>query len=138
MEADGIQLLRRVEGEEQAGAVTETEKKETDDLSRRVIVVRSLEHLLRVRLRPRSPSLSIFRSSHAFTSRNRIRFLSRSAEVMREKTVIRIMYIVYYIYICIKRARHQALGITYIHLRGLGNSCSWTRRIILDFQSVPS
>lgn len=27
MEADGIQLLRRVEGEEQAGAVTETEKK---------------------------------------------------------------------------------------------------------------
>ena len=27
MEADGIQLLRRVVGEEQAGAVTETEKK---------------------------------------------------------------------------------------------------------------
>lgn len=27
MEADGIQLLRRVEGGEQTGAVTETEKK---------------------------------------------------------------------------------------------------------------
>lgn len=46
LEADGIQLLRRVEGGEQTGAVTETEKKEIDDLSRRAFFFCSLEHLL--------------------------------------------------------------------------------------------
>jgi hypothetical protein len=43
LEADGIQLLRRVEGGEQTGAVTETEKKEIDDLSRRAFFFCSLE-----------------------------------------------------------------------------------------------
>lgn len=34
LEADGIQLLNRVVGGEQTGTVTETEKKERDNLSR--------------------------------------------------------------------------------------------------------
>lgn len=45
MEADGIQLLRRVEGGEQTGAVNRNRKKEIDDLSRLAFFFRSLGHL---------------------------------------------------------------------------------------------
>lgn len=75
MEADGIQLLRRVEGGEQTGAVTETEKKEIDDLSRRAFFFRSLGHLLIILFKRYPASVSVksryFLSLRAFLKKKK-------------------------------------------------------------------